>query len=109
MNNLVLICKQGCIRAVEKGEIERRESEPPSALWLSASRDTDCARPAKRRRRRRGEVRGPACAPERWWACWKEVIWRGSRGAGRAHGADVVVIATISSSGAGRGGETATM
>jgi hypothetical protein len=63
----ILCCdrRPNCVRVVGRGVTKTQESEPPSALSLSASRDTACARPAKRRRRR-GEVRSPACAPERW-------------------------------------------
>lgn len=82
------------VRAVGRDVTRRQESEPPSALSLSAS--AACARQAKGRRRR-GGVRGPACAPERWLACLRGV---GSVYEVRARhmGAEVVVIVTISSS-----------
>jgi hypothetical protein len=85
------------VKAAGTGGTKRRESEPPSALSLSASRASGRTRPAKKKRRR-GGFRGPDCAPERWWARWRGCLRR-SRGAGRAHGADVfVIIAMISSS-----------
>ncbi|EAT91580.1 hypothetical protein SNOG_00085 [Parastagonospora nodorum SN15] len=94
------------VKAVGRGETRKRENEPPSALSLSSSKGSACARPAKRRRRR-GSVRGSACAPERWWV--------GARGLCRAHdaqsglkGADVAVAGGDLELLATRGGDAAT-